>query len=259
MPYWISFPMPRSSNTRPPLPNIKTFMNQHNIKPHDPTPRVAAGTVVLYVRGTKERIYPDSPGTYRVYKAADNNTIQQTLCTEDKNIALTTHNVKGAIDLEEAKAQARSHVFKTSRGMMTGQQLLDSGATIAPTTREPLLDCWDTTLHEDAVKILVLSNYEGPYQILKWQSDRIDRRLFVRGWGRDEHAMETFFRLDNPVLKHLMKQTVQAPNPAGLRRVPQAGWQTTAATRPRLRVLQVRGVSRGSRGLMIQSLYTTLT
>ena len=185
----------------PELQDIKSFMTKHKIQPKKRhVVRESYKTYVLhgkYGETIRARATDDIGTVYRVKNAAE---LYEYRRLAHGGAYLTVHNFPGAVSLADAMAKARSATYETTRGEMTGEQLMAAGGDVYRTDSRPLFECWIKRGGEKAFNEILV--YDPPnFEMLAEGADRIHNRetYTLRGYT---HALMTYLLLDNNILKN---------------------------------------------------------
>ena len=200
------------------LTTMSGFMKEHGIrtlpakKRDAPKPKKDA---VLHTSGGRKNVDPESPpaDTTIVRVAGTAEIKRYSSLVRHLGVALTIHDVKGAVPVDEFTAGARGHVFETSNGTMTGGELLDNRGYVHRTGTRRLLDLVGGAEQEDGGPtvrgILVYDDgtdaHREAYRILGAMSSWLDSGFGDHKWG-GEVGVETYLRLESPMLRRVMRE-----------------------------------------------------
>ena len=202
------------------LTGMEELMERNGIKPLQPKKRKPQEErALVYVSGVKTSVDPENPpADLTIVRVADPAAIRSHgRMSRSLGVALTAHDVKGAVPVDEFTAGARAHLFETSRGTMTGEQLLDSREHAHRTGARRMLDTVrDAEARGDYLPVhgmLVWNDgteeHERAYRILMAISCRLAPGFGGKEWG-DETGVETYLRLDSPMLRRVMRECPRA-------------------------------------------------
>ena len=174
----------------PALQSVDDFMAQHGIKP-EPKP------TIMYQLGKRPtRIDPKNPPAVKIYRvAAGELRNSKSRCHRDA--ALTAGDVVGAEDFMTAKKRAQNKLYETSKGVMTGGQLLTNLSTVYPTQRRSLLKVWGDGPEKYGESVLVYTEVDEDYRLLMEPGLLVNPfryEVYIRPWGGDEEAIEKHLR-----------------------------------------------------------------
>ena len=141
---------------------------------------------------------------YRVDGEDDLERYKHVLECDDSPV-ITVHDVRGAIDLREMEAAARADSFTTSRGRMSGAELLDSDADIHRVSSRPLMEMWgDGAMGRGDILVLDEGKeFIKPFKRLRVLGRSVRNHVSIMGW-RCEAALEAYLRLESPILRDAM-------------------------------------------------------
>ena len=210
------------------FPGLDSFMKEHGIEPE----RAGSGpgrdlsSVLVYGgrKYNKTHHYPyDTP--FRLYRADSRKVVGEYMCCAGL-LPTDTYFTVQPVDLpniRDALKAAHAATHRTSRGMMTGEELVQSGVDVYHTARLSLVDAWGDGLVVDgrmaeycrgmkmrwvprsterSILVYLPAGDGGAKHMLELLNVGESRTLmkgraeFAEWVG--ESAMETFLRLDDP-------------------------------------------------------------
>ena len=208
------------------LTDMSDFMKRHGIRPPpggkpDKSPpgqhagegsgNRNAGRVAVYDGYGQTMVNPEHPpehlAIYRV-DSEDDIDMNSYIMKNRSNTALTAHDVRGAMRLDDMVSALGSHRFATSRGTMTGADITREAAPVQRVRRRALLELWgDGAMRRD--DILVLHEGEESDTAFGWLGavrGNANDFLDIDGWDC-EAALEAYLRLESPILRDAMRES----------------------------------------------------
>ena len=200
------------------LTTVSEFMKSHGMRAISPkgTGAVnARGLVTVHTPDGPKKVDPVNPpeGTDIIRVADAVGLKKHRKMALRGGASITIHGVRGAVSVGEFTEAARGGVFTTSRGTLTGAQILSSRREVRRTRSRPLLDLWGGAGQEDGGPpvgcILVHDDgtveHERAYGRLMSMSDDVHIGLDELGWGNPA-AIGAYLRLESPVLRRVMRE-----------------------------------------------------
>ena len=202
------------------LTTLSDFMKEHGIRPlpakrrDAPKPRPKKDAV-LHTSGGRKNVDPnDPPADLTILRVAGTAEVKKySGLVRHLGVALTIHDVRGAVPVDDFTADARRHAFETSGGMMTGEQLLENRGYVHRTGTRRLLDLVGNAEQDvggPAVRGILVHDdgteaHRKAYSILGAMSSWLDSGFGCHEWG-GETGVETYLRLESPMLRRVMRE-----------------------------------------------------
>ena len=198
----------------PGLAGMSDFMDKHGIAALPPRGG-PAGKVPVHTANGSVRVDPESPPEWlEVFRVADGRELVRhrqdlVLLPSERTAALTIHGVRGAVDIGELVAEARSAEFTTSRGTMAGGDIADGGSQIMISARRAIVDNWEAGTPGSGV-IMVWDDGGAACGracgLLAWLAGRHVNRGAYIGAMDCEMVVETYLRLGSPTLRRALSE-----------------------------------------------------
>ena len=203
-------------NAPPGLHTMQDFMKEHGIR-LPPPERRPVGDVAVHTLNGVRRIDPaDPPAGLDIYRVANGRVLNHEkfrlyyLPARGGDAALTIHDVRGAVDIGELEAEARGNSFTTSRGVMTGGELVDCHARIMRSARRAIVDSWEAGMPDSGAIVVWDDGTPGhaeAYRLLRWLADRrVVDWVSIGEMNKCGRLVETYLRLGNPALRMALRE-----------------------------------------------------
>ena len=194
----------------PGLTTISEFMKRHGIRqlPPKKASRARPDFVTVHTNHGPKKVDPaDPPERLTVLRVADGTALNGYRHLLHLDIALTIYDVDGAVDADGFVEKVRSHRFHTSRGAMTGGEIIDSGETVRRTARRAVVDGWSGIGAIGADGIVIWDDGTGQnleaFTMLRKMHGPVEGGLQLKKWTR-ESVVEAFLAIRNPTVRRLL-------------------------------------------------------
>ena len=196
------------------LTTMREFMETNGI---EPLPPENEHFVTVHTEAGPERVDPvDPPAGLTIIRVADDwHVTKYHHMLRNGGVALTTHDVAGAVPLAEFVMEARAGVFDTSHGMMTGGEIMDRSTVVRRTARRNIVDGWRDCPGPGFTGIVVWDDgtpeHEASYELLQIAYVWALPDLGMDGWG--EMAVEAYITIENPTIRRMLAECDDAARP----------------------------------------------
>ena len=200
---------------------IDEFMARHGIKPLKQAVAKrnadkAKTSVIHYSDGVMHLFAGEEQNNlavvYRVANGAELNKFRHLyhICS---NVGLTIHDVRGAVPMDRAVADALGASYETSEGVITGRELVAMADKIRVYTcnRRGLMYCWRNRGGNEEFKQMLVMHPDTDEHYRQFAILSI-LEFNIRAWKTNElrgsqWAAEIYLKLDNPLHKAIIMRT----------------------------------------------------